>query len=141
MAVLDVLLGKPLASDEDQKEQIGPVSGIPVFGLDALGSAAYGPEAALTILLAVGAAGAAYIVPISICIIVLLAIVCVSYLQTIPAYPQGGWSYTVATANLGSGWELLAGTALMIDYVLTVAFPSARCATHSRFRSTCSLSM
>jgi amino acid transporter len=121
MAVLDFLLGRPLASSEDQKQKIGPAAGIPVFGLDALGSAAYGPEAALTILIPLGVASVYYVVPISFSVIALLAIVCVSYLQTIPAYPEGGGSYTVATHNLGPSWGLLAGAALMIDYVLTVA--------------------
>jgi hypothetical protein len=71
MAFLDFLLGKPLASDEGRNEQIGGFAGIPVFGLDALGSAAYGPEAALTILIPLGAAGIVYIVPLSFSIIVL----------------------------------------------------------------------
>jgi amino acid transporter len=85
-----------------------------------LGSAAYGPEAALTILIALGTAGISYIVPIGFGVILLLAIVCFSYLQTIPANPQSGGSYTVATHNLGVRWGLLAGAALIIDYVLTV---------------------
>jgi amino acid transporter len=121
MRIVDVLFGRPLASYEDQKERIGAAEGIPIFGLDALGSAAYGPEAALTLLIPLGAAGVHYIVPISFTIIVLLAIVCFSYLQTIPAYPSGGGSYTVASENLGRGPGLFAAAALMIDYVLTVA--------------------
>jgi hypothetical protein len=79
MTVLDLLLGRPLASDEARGEQIGSSVGIPVLGLDALSSAAYGPEAALTLLIPLGAAGIAYIVPISMSIIVLLAIVYLSY--------------------------------------------------------------
>ena len=121
MRIVDVLFGRPLASYEDQKERIDATEGIPIFGLDALGSAAYGPEAALTLLIPLGAAGVHYIVPISFSIIVLLAIVCFSYLQTIPAYPSGGGSYTVASENLGRGAGLLAAAALMIDYVLVVA--------------------
>jgi len=65
MSFLDVLLGKPLASDEARAECIGTAAGIPIFGLDALSSAAYGPEAALTLLLPLGAVGTAYMVPIS----------------------------------------------------------------------------
>ena len=72
---LDLLLGKPLANWEEKGERIGPAAGIPIFGLDALSSAAYGPEAALTILIPLGALGVAYIVPISGAIIVLLTIV------------------------------------------------------------------
>src|ERR1700736_1209005 len=121
MSFLDTLLGKPLATSDERAEQIGPVTGIPIFGLDALSSAAYGPEAALTLLIPLGAAGIAYIVPISASIIVLLAIVYFSYRQTIAAYPGGGGSYTVATENLGVFPGLMAAAALMIDYILTAA--------------------
>ncbi|HTZ99265.1 MAG TPA: APC family permease [Candidatus Aquilonibacter sp.] len=121
MSVLDILLGKPLATSDERAEQIGTTAGIPIFGLDALSSAAYGPEAALTLLLPLGAAGVAYIVPVSASIIVLLAIVYLSYRQTIAAYPGGGGSYTVASENLGMFPGLLAAAALMIDYVLVVA--------------------
>src|SRR6266852_6071540 len=121
MSVLDLLLGKPLASKEARAEKIGVSAGIPIFGLDALSSAAYGPEAALTLLIPLGAAGVAYILPVSLSIIVLLAIVYFSYRQTIAAYPGGGGSYTVASENLGTYPGLLAAAALMIDYVLVVA--------------------
>jgi amino acid transporter len=121
MSVLDILLGKPLATSDERAEQIGTSSGIPIFGLDALSSAAYGPEAALTLLIPLGAAGIAYIVPVSLSIIVLLTIVYFSYRQTIAAYPGGGGSYTVASENLGTFPGLLAAAALMIDYVLVVA--------------------
>src|SRR5919109_5035692 len=118
MSLLDLLLGKPLASDQARAECIGVAAGIPVFGLDALSSAAYGPEAALTMLIPLGLAGVAYIVPISLTIIVLLSIVYFSYRQTIAAYPTGGGSYTVATQNLGRRPGLLAGASLMLDYIL-----------------------
>jgi amino acid transporter len=121
MSFLDILLGKPLASSDERAEQIGSSAGIPIFGLDALSSAAYGPEAALTLLIPLGAAGIAYLVPISVSIIVLLAIVYFSYRQTIAAYPGGGGSYTVASENLGTYPGLLAAAALMIDYILVVA--------------------
>ena len=121
MSLLDLLLGKPLASDQARAECIGTSAGIPIFGLDALSSAAYGPEAALTLLIPLGAAGIAYMVPISMSIIILLAIVYFSYRQTIAAYPGGGGSYTVGRRNLGVNAGLLAAAALMIDYVLTVA--------------------
>jgi amino acid transporter len=121
MTIRDLLFGRPLASSMERAEQLGTTAGIPIFGLDALSSAAYGPEAALTLLIPLGAAGIAYIVPISASIIVLLAIVYFSYRQTIEAYPTGGGSYTVATENLGVFPGLLAASALMIDYVLTVA--------------------
>lgn len=121
MSVIDVLFGRPLASDEQTHQKIGPIAGIPIFGLDALGSAAYGPEAALTILLPLGAMGLTYVVPISVTIILLLAILYFSYRQTIDAYPSGGGSYTVATENLGTRAGLIAGAALLIDYVLVAA--------------------
>ena len=90
MSILDILLGKPIATSDERGEQVGASAGIPIFGLDALSSAAYGPEAALTLLIPLGLAGVAYIVPISASIIVLLTIVYFSYRQTIAAYPGGG---------------------------------------------------
>jgi amino acid transporter len=121
MSILDVCFGKPLAASDERAEQLGVAAGIPIFGLDALSSAAYGPEAALTLLIPLGAAGIAYIIPISTSIVILLGIVYFSYRQTIAAYPNGGGSYTVASENLGTFAGLLAASALMIDYVLTVA--------------------
>jgi amino acid transporter len=121
MSVIDALFGRPLRSSDESSERLGAAAGIPVFGLDALSSAAYGPEAALTLLIPLSVAGVAYIVPITISIVILLLIVYFSYRQTIEAYPQGGGSYTVAGQNLGPFAGLLAATALMIDYVLTAA--------------------
>src|SRR6516164_6673970 len=121
MALLDWLFGKTLASDEEDEQRVGVLAAIPMLGLDALGSAAYGPEAALTLLIPLGAAGTAYIGPISALIIALLLVVYFSYRQTIAAYPHGGGSYTVARENLGTTAGLLAGAALMLDYVLVVA--------------------
>src|SRR6202163_1356147 len=121
MGLINVLFGRPLASSEDEGERITPLQGIPTFGLDALSSAAYGPEAALTILLPLGLVGVHYIVPLTAAIIALLIIVYFSYRQTIAAYPNGGGSYTVAKENLGDRAGLLAGAALMIDYLLNVA--------------------
>ena len=119
--VLNLLFGRPLATSEERAEHIGPIAGIPVFGLDALSSAAYGPEAALTLLIPLGLMGVQYIVPVSAAIVGLLTIVYFSYRQTIDAYPHGGGSYTVASENLGEGAGLLAAAALMIDYMLTAA--------------------
>src|SRR5215471_18953387 len=121
MSLSDLLLGKPLKSSDERAERIGPITGVPIFGLDALSSAGYGPEAALTLLITLGAAGLHFVVPITAAIIVLLTIVYFSYLQTIAAYPGGGGSYTVARENLGVSAGQLAAAALMIDYVLTVA--------------------
>ncbi len=121
MTLIDLLIGRPIATSEERAEQIGIAAGIPIFGLDALSSAAYGPEAALTLLIPLGVLGVAYILPLSISIVTLLVIVFFSYRQTIAAYPGGGGSYTVAHSNLGTFPGLLAASALMIDYVLTAA--------------------
>ena len=101
MSFTNILFGRPLRSSEEGSEKLGPTAGIAIFGLDALSSAAYGPEAALTLLIPLGAAGIAYLLPITGSIIILLAIVYFSYRQTIEAYPTGGGSYTVARQNLG----------------------------------------
>lgn len=121
MQILNLLFGKPLPTSEERAEHIGPAAGIPIFGLDALSSAAYGPEAALTLLIPLGLAGIHYIVPITAAILALLVILYFSYSQTIEAYPHGGGSFTVAGENLGYRAGLLAAAALMIDYVLTAA--------------------
>jgi len=121
MSLTDTIIGKPLATSEEHTARIGVAAGIPIFGLDALTSAAYGPEAAMTLLIPLGLYGLHYIVPLITAILILLGIVFFSYLQTISAYPNGGGSYTVAMENLGTGPALLAAAALMIDYILTAA--------------------
>jgi len=121
MNILDVVVGKPIKTSDERAEQIGPAQGIPIFGLDGLSSAAYGPEAALSLLIPLGLLGVHYIVPISAAIIILLLIVYFSYRQTIAAYPSGGGSYTVARFNLGAPAGLLAAAALLADYILTAA--------------------
>jgi hypothetical protein len=103
----DLLFGRRLAATEEEEHKIGALTGVPVLGLDALSSAAYGPEAALTLLLPLGAIGLAYVVPISAIIIAILLVVYFSYRQTIGAYPNGGGSYTVAKDNLGQPAALL----------------------------------
>jgi amino acid transporter len=121
MGLANLLFGRMLATDEEGEQRVGVLAGIPMLGLDALGSAAYGPEAALTLLIPLGVAGLANIVPITALIIALLLVVYFSYRQTITAYPLGGGSYTVAKENLGTTAGLLAAAALMLDYVLVVA--------------------
>jgi amino acid transporter len=119
----DLLFGKPLATSAEHDEHIGVAAGIPIFGLDGLTSAAYGPEAAMTLLIPLGfmAGVHQWLLPVFGAILVLLAIVYFSYRQTIVAYPNGGGSFTVASENLGDGAGLLAAAALMIDYILTAA--------------------
>jgi amino acid transporter len=121
MNILDLVVGKPIKTSDERGEQIGAAQGIPIFGLDALSSAAYGPEAALSLLIPLGLLGVRYLIPISAAIITLLVIVYFSYRQTIAAYPSGGGSYTVARFNLGARASLLAAAALLADYILTAA--------------------
>jgi amino acid transporter len=122
MKVFDVLFGKPLASNEAHAEHIGVAAGIPIFGLDGLTSAAYGPEAAMALLIPLGLYGVDhYLLPIFGYILTLLTILYFSYRQTIEAYPNGGGSFTVASENLGDRAGLFAAAALMIDYILTAA--------------------
>jgi amino acid transporter len=116
-----LLFGRPLRSDAEAEQQIGPVQGIPVLGLDALASASYGPEAALTILLVAGTAASRAIVPVVACLVGLLLMLYFSYRQTIAAYPNGGGSFTVARENLGPNAGLVAAAALAIDYILNAA--------------------
>ena len=121
MNILDLIVGRPIKTSDERAEQVGPAQGIPIFGLDALSSAAYGPEAALSLLIPLGLLGVQYIVPVSAAIITLLVIVYFSYRQTIAAYPSGGGSYTVARFNIGAPAGLLAAAALLTDYILTAA--------------------
>src|SRR6202789_3795979 len=119
--LLDLVVGKPIRTSDERAEQVAPAQGVPIFGFYGLSSAAYGPEAALSLLIPLGLLGVRYIVPISAAIIALLVIVYFSYRQTIAAYPNGGGSYTVARFNLGAPAGLLAAAALLADYILTAA--------------------
>ena len=116
-----MILGRPLNSSEQEESKIGVAEGFPALGLDGLSSSAYGPEAALTLLLPLGVAGIHLILPVTGAILFLLGLLYFSYRQTIAAYPVNGGSYTVAKQNLGIQAGLLAAAALMIDYTLTVA--------------------
>lgn len=121
MSIVDVVLGRRLANEEQQTRRIGWFEGVPAMGLDGLGSASYGPEAALTIMIPLGATGLDWIGPVMAPIVVLLAVLYLSYRQTVEAYPTNGGAYTVAKDNLGRNASLLAAAAIMIDYVLNVA--------------------
>jgi amino acid transporter len=116
-----LVLGRTLGNREQESRKIGALEGVPAMGLDGLSSAAYGPEAALTILMPLGVAGIAYIGPIMAVIVALLLVLFASYWQTIRAYPNNGGSYVVSKENLGRHASLLAAAALMVDYVLNVA--------------------
>jgi amino acid transporter len=115
------LAGPPLRARDVAREQITPVEGLPALSLDALTSVAYGPEAIIAVLAVAGATALHLVLPITIAIVVLLAILVFSYRQVIDAYPGGGGAYAVSRANLGRGASLVAGAALVVDYTLTVA--------------------
>jgi len=116
-----VLVGRPLRSSEASKEQINPFEGLSALSLDALTSVAYGPEAIIVVLALAGAGSLHLVLPITLAIVVLLAILVTSYRQVIDAYPGGGGAYAVSRANLGANASLVAGAALIVDYTLTVA--------------------
>ncbi|GER91574.1 amino acid permease [Dictyobacter vulcani] len=115
------LIGAPIATSQAEHERLTKVKALAVLSSDAISSVAYATEACMGILLFAGLGSLNLILPISIAIIVLLAIVAMSYSQTIPAYPGGGGSYIVAKDNLGVSAGLVAASALLIDYVLTVS--------------------
>ena len=116
-----VLVGPPLRARDVSKEQISPVEGLSALSLDALTSVAYGPEAIIVVLAAAGASALGLVLPITIAIVALLAILVISYRQVIDAYPGGGGAYAVSRANLGHKASLVAAAALVVDYTLTVA--------------------
>ena len=115
------IIGRPLPTADAPHQRIGKAVGLAVFGADALSSIAYAPQETLVILAAAGSQAFGYAFPISLIITVLLAIVTVSYQQTIHAYPNGGGAYTVVKENLGITPALVAGAALLTDYTLLAA--------------------
>ena len=115
------LIGRPLSTADASHQTIGKVVGLAVFASDALSSTAYATQEILGVIAAAGMAAYGYLFPISLAIITLLAIVTISYEQTIHAYPGGGGAYIVARDNLGEMPAQTAGAALLTDYILTVA--------------------
>jgi amino acid transporter len=115
------LIGRPLSTADAPHQTIGKAVGLAVFASDALSSTAYATQEILYVLTAAGTAAYGYVFPISIAIILLLAIVTISYEQTIHAYPGGGGAYIVSRDNLGESYAQVAGAALLMDYILTVA--------------------
>ena len=117
-------IGKPIASSEDAHHRLSKKIALPVFASDAISSTAYATEEILIVFLSLAAVGMTafdFLVPISLLVIVLLAIVVSSYRQTIYAYPKGGGSYVVSRENLGRSPSLIAGASMLVDYILTVA--------------------
>lgn len=114
-------IGRPLSTADAPHQTIGKAVGLAVFASDALSSTAYATQEILVILAAAGTMAFGLVFPISLAIVILLAIVTISYEQTIHAYPDGGGAYIVARDNLGEFPALIAGAALLTDYVLTVS--------------------
>jgi len=115
------LIGRPLATADAPHQTIGKLVGLAVFASDALSSTAYATQEIMIILAVAGSMAFRYVFPISVVIVLLMAVVTFSYEQTISAYPGGGGAYIVARDNLGEIPALTAGAALLTDYVLTVA--------------------
>src|SRR5512138_2951199 len=115
------LIGRPLQTADAPHQTIGKAVGLAVFASDALSSTAYATQESLGVLAAAGAIALGYVFPVSAAIVILLAIVTISYEQTIHAYPGGGGAYIVARDNLGELPAQTAGAALLTDYILTVA--------------------
>ena len=115
------LIGHPLSTEDAPHQTIGKLVGLAVFASDALSSTAYATQEILGVIAAAGAVAYGYLFPISVAIITLLAIVTISYEQTIHAYPGGGGAYIVARDNLGELPAQTAGAALLTDYILTVS--------------------
>ncbi len=113
--------GRVLATDEEGEERLSKLKALAVFSSDMLSSVAYATEASMFTLLGAGTVAFGFTVPISILIVAILWIIVISYRQTIRAYPNGGGSYIVAKENLGTRAGLIAGAALLTDYVLTVS--------------------
>jgi amino acid transporter len=117
----ELLLGPPLATSRLVGERLGKLVALAVFSSDAISSTAYGTEQIMLVLVAAGAVASGLAFPIALGIGTLLAILVLSYRQTITAYPSAGGAYIVSRDNFGPRWALVAGSALLIDYVLTVA--------------------
>ncbi len=115
------LIGRPLPTADAPHQTIRKIVGLAVFASDALSSTAYATQEMMVILAMAGTAAFGYVFPLSMAIVVLLAIVTISYVQVIYAYPNGGGAYVVARDNLGERMAQVAGAALLTDYILTVA--------------------
>src|SRR5215469_1067940 len=116
-----LLIGTPVSTAQSEHERLTKFKALAVLSSDAISSVAYATEAILITLVAAGSGNLGLTLPISFAIVGLLAIVAISYRQTIPAYPNGGGSYIVAKDNLGTTAGLIAAASLLIDYVLTVS--------------------
>ncbi|MGH2512132.1 MAG: APC family permease, partial [Candidatus Limnocylindrales bacterium] len=124
--VRSIVFGRPLANEEEIGERLAKKKALAIFSSDAISSSAYATEEILRVLIVAGAAGAlAYSIGVSIAIALLLTVVSFSYRQVCRAYPNGGGAYVVARQNLAPIFGLIAASALLIDYVMTVAVSTA----------------
>jgi amino acid transporter len=121
VATSDATAARQAADADEEKHRLSALEGLAALSLDALSSVAYGPEAILIVLVAAGAAGLRYALPITIAIVVLLAVLVVSYRQVIEAFPGGGGAYAVAKRHLGTAPSLVAAASLIVDYILNAA--------------------
>src|SRR5271168_790834 len=108
-------------TEDDERHRLTAIQGLAALSLDALSSVAYGPEAILVVLVAAGAAGLRYSLPVTGAIIVLLAVLVISYRQVIEAFPNGGGAYAVSKTHLGTTASLVAAASLIVDYILNAA--------------------
>ncbi|MCJ7551077.1 MAG: APC family permease, partial [Anaerolineae bacterium] len=115
------LIGDPLSTDAASHERLNRGQALALLSSDALSSVAYATEEILAVLVVAGTATLSLAPPLALAISALVAVVITSYYQTIHAYPKGGGAYLVSLGNLGTNAGLVAGAALLIDYVLTVA--------------------
>ena len=123
-ALKKILLGDPLSSEDEQHQRLSKKIALPVFASDAISSTAYATDEILVVVVlqaGVGLTAFRPLIPIAIVVCVLMAIVVTSYRQTIHAYPSGGGAYIVSRENLGTVPALVAGSSLLVDYILTVA--------------------
>ena len=123
-AIKRILIGKPISSEDEGHQRLRKLIALPVFASDAISSTAYATDEILVVLLlqaSIGAVAFTKLVPIAIVVCVLMVIVVLSYRQTIYAYPNGGGAYIVSRENLGEVPSLVAGSSLLVDYILTVA--------------------
>ena len=120
-----VLFGKPLATEAEGSERLSVATGYAILASDNISSSAYATEEAMRVLALAGVAALSLTMPIALAIVAVLAVVVLSQLQVIKAYPNGGGSYVVTSDNLGRVPGLVAASSLLIDYVLTVAVSTA----------------
>jgi amino acid transporter len=121
MATKDETTALSAAADQEERHRLTALEGLAALSLDALSSVAYGPEAILIVLVAAGVAGLRYALPITVAIVILLAVLVISYRQVIEAFPSGGGAYAVSKRHLGTRASLVAAASLFVDYILNAA--------------------